>query len=275
MNKRKLLLFLFITFTFSWIFWIPEALLTQEVISPSVITDILAFLNLGAFGPLVGAFYATYVHDGKSGILALLKRAVSIQFKKKWLIPTLLLMPAVTGGALLISYLLGGTLSDLPLLSAPHLIVYWFVYLFLLGGPLQEEFGWRGYALDKLQSKYTALTSSLLLGFIWAMWHMPLNFTSGIGDQYSLVISTVIGSIISLMLISIFFTWIYNNTGKSILAVMLFHASMNLSTFKLFPVFESEEALPFYTLLIFMTVIVVVSVWGRKELVRSKTSQKT
>ena len=143
-----------------------------------------------------------------------------------------------------------------------------------MSGPLQEEFGWRGYALDKLQSKYTALTSSLLLGFIWAVWHMPLNFTTGIGDQYSLVISTVIGSIVSLMLLSIFFTWIFNNTGKSILTAMLFHASMNLSTFKLFPVFESEEALPFYTLLIFIGVIVVVSVWGRKELVRNKTQQR-
>jgi len=269
-NPHKLLLFILITFSFSWLFWIPKALIAQGVLSPSMITDVLAFLNLGAFGPMVGAFYATYVYEGKYGVLTLLKRALNFNFKKKWLIPILLLMPAITGGALLIAYLIGGTLPDLPLLSAPHLIVYWFVYLFLLGGPLQEEFGWRGYALDKLQSKYTALTSSLLLGFIWAMWHMPLNFTSGIGDQYSLVISTIIGSVISLMLLSILFTWIYNNTGKSILAVMLFHASMNLSTFKLFPVFESEQALPFYTLLILVAVVVVVLVWGRKELVRNE-----
>lgn len=133
---------------------------------------------------------------------------------------------------------------------------------------MQEEFGWRGFALDKLQSGRRALTASLMLGFIWAMWHMPLNFTEGIGDQYSLVISTAVGSIISLMLLSVFFTWIYNNTGKSILAVMLFHASMNLSTFKLFPVFESEAALPFYTLLILVVVIAIVVVWGSKRLVR-------
>ncbi len=270
LETKKLLLFLSVTFAFSWIFWIPKALIAQEVLSPSAFTNVLEFLNLGAFGPLVGAFIATYAYDGKSGILALLKRAVSIKFNKKWLIPTLLLMPVITGGALLIGYLVGGAFPDLPLLYAPHLIIYWFVYLFLTSGPLQEEFGWRGYALDRLQSRHTALTASIVLGFIWAMWHMPLNFTSGIGDQYSLVISTVIGSIISLMLISIFFTWIYNNTGKSILVAMLFHASMNLSTFKLFPVFESEQALPFYTLLIFVAVIVVVSVWGRKELVRRK-----
>lgn len=269
-EKNKLLHFLLITFIFSWLFWIPKALLAQGSINSSVVTDILAWLNLGAYGPLVGAFVATYMYDGKSGILKLLKRATSIRFKKKWFIAVFLLMPAITGGALLVAYVLGGTTPNLPLLSSPYLIIYWFVYLFLLGGPLQEEFGWRGYALDKLQSKHSALISSLLLGFIWAVWHMPLNFTEGIGDQYSLVISTVIGSIISLMLISVLFTWIYNNTRKSILAVMLFHASMNLSTFKLFPVFESEKALPFYTLFIFVTVVVVVSVWGKKNLVRSK-----
>lgn len=271
-ETTKLLYFLLITFVFSWIFWIPKALITQGIIAPSVITDILSFLNLGAFGPLVGAFCATYMYEGKSGMTTLLKRAVSINFKKKWFIPMLLLMPAITGSALLIAYLLGGTAPDLPLLSSPHLIIYWFIYLLLLSGPLQEEFGWRGYALDKLQSKFSALKSSLLLGLIWALWHMPLNFTEGIGDQYSLVISTIIGSIISLMLLSVLFTWIYNNTGKSILAVMFFHASMNLSTFKLFPVFESEKALPLYTLFILIVVIIIVNVWGKKDLVRSKIS---
>lgn len=267
-KKNKLIHFLLITFVFSWAFWIPKALVAQGTINTSIVTDILDFLNLGAYGPLVGAFIITYIYEGKSGVLKLLKRAVSIQFKKRWFIPILLLMPVITAGALFVAYITGGTVPDLPLLYAPHLIVYWFVYLFLLGGPLQEEFGWRGYALDKLQSKNSALTSSLLLGFIWALWHMPLNFTEGIGDQYSLVISTIIGSIISLMLISVLFTWIYNNTGKSILAAMLFHASMNLSTFKLFPVFESEQALPFYTLFIFITVIIVLIVWGKKTLVK-------
>jgi len=264
----KLLLFLLVTFVFSWVFWVPKALIAQDVINTSVLTDMLAFLNWGAYGPLVGAFVATYFYEGKSGVLVLLKRVVDMRFQKKWLIPILLLMPTISGAALFVSYSLGGALPDLPLIFAPQLIIYWFVYLFLLGGPLQEEFGWRGYALDKLQSRYTALTSSLLLGFIWATWHMPLNFTTGIGDQYSLVISTIIGSIVSLMLLSVFFTWIFNNTGKSILAAMLFHASMNLSTFKLFPVFESEAALPFYTLFILLGVCIVVGVWGRKELVR-------
>jgi len=208
LEKRNLYLFFIITFAFSWLFWIPKALIAQGWVDPSMVSDVLAFLNLGAYGPLVASFYLTYRTNGKSGVKELLKKGIDLTFNKKWLIPILLLIPTISGGALLISKFLGSDLPNLPLIYAPYLIIYWFVYLFFLGGPLQEEFGWRGYALDRLQSQHTALTSSLLLGFIWAMWHMPLNFTTGIGDQYSLVISTVMGSVISLMLMSVFFTWI-------------------------------------------------------------------
>lgn len=267
-ENKNLCLFFLITFAFSWFFWIPKALIAQGLINPSIFSDFLSFLNLGAFGPLVAAFYLTYHNEGRQGIIKLLKRGIDFGFKKKWFIPILLLIPAIAGGALLISNLLGNALPKLPLLYAPHLIIYWFVYLFFLGGPLQEEFGWRGYALDRLQSRHTALTASIILGFIWAIWHLPLNLTSDVGPQYSLLLSTLIGSIISLSLLSIFFTWIYNNTRRSILAGMLFHTSMNLSTFKLFPVFESPSALPFYTLLILITAITVLIIWGRKKLVR-------
>ncbi|MBD3197456.1 MAG: CPBP family intramembrane metalloprotease [Candidatus Lokiarchaeota archaeon] len=267
-EKKNLYLFILITFTFSWLFWIPKALIAQGLMNTSIISNVLSFLNLGAFGPLVAAFYLTYHNNGKLGVIKLLKRGIDFSFNKKWLIPILLLIPLIAGAALLISTLLGSTLPSLPLIYAPHLIMYWFVYMFFLGGPLQEEFGWRGYALDRLQSRYTAFTASIILGFIWAIWHLPLNLTSDVGPQYSLLISTIIGSIITLCLVSILFTWIYNNTNKSILAVMLFHASINLSTFKLFPVFESQNALPYYTLLILISVITVLIIWGRKKLVR-------
>ncbi|MBU4030761.1 CPBP family intramembrane metalloprotease, partial [Patescibacteria group bacterium] len=68
--------------------------------------------------------------------------------------------------------------------------------------------------------------------------------------------------------VSILFTWIYNNTGRSIFAALLFHASLNLSTFKLFPVFESQSAVPYYSLLILISVVIILIIWGRKNLVR-------
>jgi len=273
LEKRDLGLFLLIAFAFSWSLWVPKVLIAQGLILPPMLSDFLSSpFNPAAFGPFVAAFYLTYSNKGKTGVVTLLKRGVDFGFNKKWLLPILFLMPVIAGGALLLSKLLGGTLPDLTVLYNPWLIIYWFFYMLLLGGPLQEEFGWRGYALDRLQSRYTALTSSVILGFIWAIWHLPLNFTSDVGPQYSVALSLFMGSVITLVLLSVFFTWIYNNTGRSILAVLLFHASLNLSTFKLFPVFETSSAVPYYLLLILIGVIIVLIIGGHKRMVREKTT---
>jgi len=105
-------------------------------------------------------------------------------------------------------------------------------YILFLGGPLQEEFGWRGYALDRLQEKYNALVSSVMLGFIWGLWHLPLFFMPRQEMYYNV---PILGFILGTIFFSIIFTWIYNNTSRSILAVLLLHTTGNLSHF-IFPV---------------------------------------
>lgn len=269
LKSAKLLNFIVITFVFSWAFWIPKALVGQGIITNSFFASYFGGAwNLGAFGPFVAAFYLTHKCQGKKGVINLLKRGISTDFKKKWLIPVLLLMPLITGIAYVTAQMSNNAPLDFSFLYQPHLMIYWFFYLLLLGGPLQEEFGWRGYALDILQFRYSALKSSVFLGIIWALWHLPLNFTSDVGPQYSIAISMFVGSLITMTLLSILFTWIYNNTNRSVLAVLLFHASINFSSFKLFPVFESELSLSIYTLLILATAVCVVIFWGRKKLRR-------
>ncbi|MDO8869550.1 MAG: type II CAAX endopeptidase family protein [Methanobacteriaceae archaeon] len=271
-EKRNLYLFFIITFIFSWFFWIPPILIGQGIPFPSILADFfLGPFNLGAWGPFVAAFLLTYRNNGKDGVFKLLKRGVDYKFHKIWFLPILLLMPFITGVSLLIASFLGDPLPGLSIFYEPWLIVFWFFYLLLLGGPLQEEFGWRGYALDRLQSTRSALTSSIILGVIWAVWHFPLNFGAGAaGPQYGVALSLFIGALITMSLMSILFTWIYNNTGRSILAVLIFHTSLNLSTFILFPVFEVQSALLFYMILILATVVVVLIIWGRKTLIKNK-----
>jgi len=84
---------------------------------------------------------------------------------------------------------------------------------------LEEEFGWRGYALDRLQAHYSALLSSVFLGIVWGLWHLPLFFMSGQDIYHSVPIPAFI---LGTIFLSILFTWIYNNTGRSILAVLIF-----------------------------------------------------
>ena len=95
----------------------------------------------------------------------------------------------------------------------------------LFSGPLSEEAGWRGFALPRLQARYNALVSSLILGTIWCLWHLPLFFLPGSSQQgipfpiYLLLVVTL----------GIYFTWLYNNTRGSLIITVLAHFSFNIS----------------------------------------------
>lgn len=95
----------------------------------------------------------------------------------------------------------------------------------LFSGPLAEEAGWRGFALPRLQAKYNALVSSLILGVIWCCWHIPLFFVPG-SSQQGIPFPIYLMLVVTL---SIYFTWLYNNTGGSLVICVLAHFCFNLS----------------------------------------------
>ncbi|MEM2841437.1 MAG: type II CAAX endopeptidase family protein [Candidatus Bathyarchaeia archaeon] len=264
-DKINLFLYFLIAFAFTWLFWIPEALASQGLLAPSILTDFLfSPFNPAAFGPLVAAFSLTYLSAGKQGVKELLKRGVNYRIGKIWYFPILFLFPTITGGALLLSIFSSGPTPDLFALSNPLLIVGVFLYIFFLGGPLEEEFGWRGYALDRLQVRCNALVSSLILGFMWGVWHLPLFFIPG---AYPYCLIPIWGFMLSIILGAILFTWLYNNTGGSIFAAMLFHTMSNLSHF-IFPALETELGGLYSLILTLITVIFVLIIWGPKRMVR-------
>lgn len=110
---------------------------------------------------------------------------------------------------------------------APLFILLMFINTTLTSG--LEEPGWRGYALPKLQENYTANKSSIILGFIWAIWHYPflvyLNFVQ-LGTGAFLSVLAIIGFTASIVGGSILFSWVYNNT-KSVFMTIIFHGLMN------------------------------------------------
>lgn len=253
-----------ITFIFSWIFWAPQALISTNLLSaPKIFTDFLfSPFNPAAFGPLVSAFLLTYLSKGKMGVKILLKRGIDYKFKKIWYIPIFFLFPIITGAALILAIVSGEPVPDLSVLSNPILIAFVFIYIFFLGGPFQEEWGWRGYALDRLQKKWDALISSLLLGVIWGAWHLPLFFISGTIQSQT----PIWGFMILIVCGTVLFTWVYNNTGGSIFATMLFHTMNNLS-FYMFPTLETELGGLYLLILDIFSVAIIVTVFGHKKLV--------
>jgi membrane protease YdiL (CAAX protease family) len=143
------------------------------------------------------------------------------------------------------------------------------VAIFVVGilAGLVEEPGWRGYALDRLQTLYLALVASLVLGVIWALWHLPLLFIEGTYQNllgrgswqfWLFFVAIVPGSVVS--------AWIYNNTSRSVLAVILLHSCGNAVS-ELLSLEGTEQVAAFVGGL--ALAIVVTVMWGASTLSRS------
>jgi uncharacterized protein len=180
------------------------------------------------FSPTISSFVLTLIFRGKDESKKLFRQYFKFKVKAGWYLAALalLLVP------LLISFILnrlgigGGNGVD-PSLTLTSLLS-WFVYNFF-SGPFAEEAGWRGFALPRLQAKRSSLAASLILGFFWTLWHIPLAFVPG-ADQAEL---TWLGWIIYTVLIftiCIILTWLYNNTGGSFVITILAHFCFNIGS---------------------------------------------
>jgi membrane protease YdiL (CAAX protease family) len=91
-----------------------------------------------------------------------------------------------------------------------------FFLITIIGGPLGEEFGWRGFALPNLQRKWGAMVASIIIGIVWALWHLPLFFQpESLHAQIGLELLPVY--VVGEIVLAIIITWVYNKTGSSLL----------------------------------------------------------
>jgi membrane protease YdiL (CAAX protease family) len=136
----------------------------------------------------------------------------------------------------------------------------WFLNNLTRSGGISEEFGWRGYALPRLQARWNALVSSIVLGIIWAAWHLPLWLVAGSSQQGS----SFWLFLANLALLSVLYTWLFNNARGSILVAVVFHAMLNTMA----QMFPEPTANLFYWVLLGLTVVLVVVFYGPRTLVR-------
>lgn len=187
-----------------------------------------------------------------------------------WYLVIFLYTPIKSGLAALIDILLGGKgiepeaisgLVEQPLLIVPALL-FW-----LLFGPIPEEPGWRGYALDGLQARQSALKASLVVGITWSLWHVPLFFIDGTwqAEQVGLGTQRFYFYLVTIVFEAVLYTWIYNNTNRSTLSAILFHFVGNAFG-EMFALSEQAEVYNF--VIGILAVFVVTAVWGKNTLTR-------
>jgi membrane protease YdiL (CAAX protease family) len=182
---------------------------------------------LAGYGPSFAALIAAAATSGKAGIGTLLRRLLVWRVGIGWYAVAIFLPALLFFLPLKLYAFLGGTPPALPTFSVVELILgvpLLFVVSVLVNG---EELGWRGYALPRLQGKYSALTASLILGVIWSLFHLPIFFTHGGGAFGNLASEPPLGFLVRTTADAVLFTWIYNNTRGSVLLAMVFHAAEN------------------------------------------------
>ena len=264
-------LYFVIAFGFSWIIWLPGVLAAQGLFDLPIPEMVLA--GVGSFGPSVSAFYLTRRNQGRKGVRTLIKRALNFRIPIKWLTAIFVFPLAITAAARHLYIWRGGELPDSQVLGSPVDIIILFLVLFFIGGPVNEEFGWRGYALDRIQSNHNALLSSLILGVMGGLWHLPLFFFQNLSQSY-MSFWIFLGLACSLYVL---YSWFHNNTGGNILVALLFHNLVNFSG-SLFPFFNVEKGadqtpLLIVTALYSIVAILVIILTGPKRLSRKPDAE--
>ena len=210
-----------LAFALAWACWVPAALSEQEVIGGSLPTALLVVL--GTFAPSVAAVLAAARKGGGAGTRALLGQLLRWRVGPGWYAVALFGPAALMLVAIGLHVALGGAAPDFPKPSRWPLVAVNLVLVLLVGGPLGEELGWRGFALPRLQARHGALRASVVLGIVWALWHLPLFAVPGAPQGQVPFLLFVVQAIA----LSIFFAWAYNGSAGSLPVVLLLHASVN------------------------------------------------
>jgi uncharacterized protein len=264
-RRHPLIAFFVLTYALAWILWLPLVFLQDTI--PAAPGLVLALL--GSAVPSLLGIFLTAIVLGRGALRKLLARLPIWRVDPRWYLVVVLGPAALVGGMVAFNALLGGpALSGVPLLTA----VITLTFFIFPGSALGEEIGWRGYALPRLQARRSALGASLILGVIWAFYHLPLFFTGQAFRSPGLFVPFVISGIA----LSVILTWVYNGTGGSLLLVVLLHATANLPLTLLLEPLGSRAMLPFLLFVGPMVVaaIVVVIVAGPAHLSRKHRKQE-
>jgi membrane protease YdiL (CAAX protease family) len=279
MNKetRNLIIFLAATILWTWAFYAP---IVAGGHSPYDMPWMI-LLILGGMGPSVVGVVMVLLMRDKEQRRDYWRRCFS--FKRigiLWWLVILLAFPILYGLSIAIDVAMGGSLPGMELLKdliANPAVIPLALFIRFMSGPWSEEFGWRGYALDRIIQPLGVIPGSIVLGAIWGVWHLPLFFMPATWHgQIGFALSGFWTFILLSMALSLFMTWVYQNTQRSILSGMMIHFTSNLTGQLLAPISERAEVVRVLVLLV-VGIMMCVFMYNQKQrpfqLAETRTSQ--
>ena len=251
LRNNPIAAFLILTFSIAWSIWLPLGRFAPD--------NYLLTLP-GVWAPTLSALLLIGLMEGRSGIRNFLKKVLAWRVGFQWYLVVLFGAAGIAWLAIGIGTALGIpapeiTLPDgLPRGALLGALPILFLFNIFVGGPLAEDIGWRGYLLPKIRERRPAFDASLIIGVLWAIWHLPFfifpGWRAAVGDipfVWFLLLTTGW---------SVLFAWVYVNTG-SILMPVLFHAAINTTLGTLGVLGQENGNLVFLSLNTLLTWIVV------------------
>ncbi len=280
--RHPLISFFVMAYAFSWIVWSPWVLSEEGVgLLPFRLSDgTSGLLNALAIlaGPTLSALIMTGITEGRAGIRRLLGRVVLWRVGLRWYLFALLGIPAVIA---LGTIIVPGGVASFGSLGLGYVLNYLalFPLIIVLGGPLFEEVGWRGFALPRLQPLHGPLVGTLILGLMWALWHLPQflvpSWAEASGGSGFLAIVKFVFIAVAFAIVT---TWVFNNTKGSVLLAILVHTSIDAFSIPMGGLFSPSEVansllLSFGVLVVLIVVLTRGRLGYREEDPRSATAR--
>ena len=218
----RLLRFFLLTFAVTWTCFAAAGAISSgnPPAAPGPAALAGALLLLGTFAPGLIALALTGLEDGRAATRALLGRVFGWNVGARWYLFAVGYMPAVKLSVALLYRLLTGAW---PRFGQETWYVMAGAIMISTWAQAGEEIGWRGYALPRLSDHLGLAPASVVLGIVWAIWHLPLFFFPA-ADTFGQSFAVYLPQVTAL---SAAMAWLYWRTGGSLLLVMLLHASVN------------------------------------------------
>jgi uncharacterized protein len=210
----------FFAFAFIWSWGIAYLAGHAKALYPVLSASLMM---ASGFGPSLSAVAVVAFLSGRAGLRNWLARALNLREGRQWLWLAFFAPPLVMLLALALHAAFGGAIPTSPAIGHIPLAIANFGLVFLIGGPLGEEFGWRGFALPALGPKMGWRAASLVIGIIWGLWHLPLFFTAGIAQFHMSVTMFMINIIAG----SVLFSWLSMRSAGSAIPALVAHTSLN------------------------------------------------